>query len=210
MNLPILYTFRRCPYAIRARMALYYSNVNVIVREISLKNRPEDLYAISKKGTVPVLLLPNGSVIEESLEIMLWALNQSDEDNWMFFDKNIQLNIISINDTHFKKHLDNYKYNSNQQNNDELFELCAKYLDTYEKSLDKYLYILSNNISLVDISLFPFIRQFYGVDNDKFISKYPNLYRWLKSHTSSDLFMSVMKKFDLWDKNISKTELLLD
>ncbi len=210
MKLPILYTFRRCPYAIRARMALYYSGINVIVREISLKNRPEDLYAISKKGTVPVLLLPNGTVIEESLEIMMWAINQSDKDNWMFFDKNIQLNIISINDTHFKKHLDDYKYNSIPSNKDELFGLCAKYLDTYEKSLDKYLYILSNNISLVDISIFPFIRQFYGVDNEKFISKYPNLNRWLKSHVSSDLFISIMKKFELWNKNTSEPKLILD
>ena len=191
-------------------MALFYSKINVIIREISLKERPDDLYKISSKGSVPVLQLSDGKVIDESIEIMLWSLKQSDENNWMFFDKNIQLNIISINDTSFKKHLDEYKYKSNKENQNIIFNMCAKYLDTYEKSLDKYLNILSDNISLVDIAVLPFIRQFCGVDIEKFTLKYPNLNRWLEHHTSSNLFKSSMKKYDLWDEETLRTDWLIN
>src|SRR5437868_3280183 len=100
---PILYTFRRCPYAIRARMALAYAKISTIQKEISLKNKPPELLAVSPKGTVPVLILENGSVIEESLDIMLWALGRSDPENWL--DRAVKtksLELIHYNDHSFK------------------------------------------------------------------------------------------------------------
>ena len=185
------------------------SKINVSIREVSLKKKPDDLYAISSKGTVPVLQLSDGTIIDESLDIMLWSLVQSDEDNWMFFDKNIQLNIISINDNHFKKHLDEYKYKSKNKNIDDLFRSCGKYLDTYEKSLEKYSNILSNKISLVDVAIFPFIRQFSNVNKDIFILTYPNLKNWLDEMISLELFTLVMRKYEFWDKDSNNIERLI-
>lgn len=108
-NLPILYSFRRCPYAIRARMAIIYASIPVEIREVELKNKPEDMLAISPKGTVPVLEITNGAVIEESLDIMRWALAQHDLEHWLRFS-NEAGRLIKWNDGDFKYYLDRYKY----------------------------------------------------------------------------------------------------
>ena len=107
---PILYTFRRCPYAIRARMALAYSNITIEIKEIFLQNRPQELFDISPKGTVPVLCLNNSKIIDESLDIMQWALTQNDLENWIGPKINCQNKLIKENDSEFKYWLDRYKY----------------------------------------------------------------------------------------------------
>ena len=104
----ILYTFRRCPYAIRARMAISYSNIEVELREISLKDRPKEMYEVSAKGTVPVLITKNKKIIDESLDIMIWAINQNKKQN--LIDNKNELELISNNDFDFKQWLDKYKY----------------------------------------------------------------------------------------------------
>ena len=110
MKYPILYSFRRCPYAMRARMALSYSGIIYEHREILLKNRPKDLYDISQKGTVPVLRIKESNILDESLDIMKWALKTSDNDNWYKEDITNQDTFISGNDNNFKSKLDKYKY----------------------------------------------------------------------------------------------------
>ena len=111
MKLPILYTFRRCPYAMRARISMYYSKISYEHREILLRDRPEKLYKLSPKGTVPVLSLPDGKVIDESLDIMKWSMSVNDPDSWFVNNITNQLSAIRTNDYHFKKWLDKYKYN---------------------------------------------------------------------------------------------------
>lgn len=108
--LPILYSYRRCPYAMRARMALSYAGIPVEIREISLKQKPAHMLQVSPKGTVPVLVLPDGQVIEQSLEIMHWALQQHDADGWLSADPPHAALLIAENDGAFKQHLDRYKY----------------------------------------------------------------------------------------------------
>ena len=110
MQLPILYSFRRCPYAMRARMAMNYSKISYEHREILLRKRPQALYDISAKGTVPVLQLPDGRVIDESIDIMRWALKKSDPESWYKDKIYEQDNMIERNDTVFKYWLDRYKY----------------------------------------------------------------------------------------------------
>lgn len=118
-ELPILYSFRRCPYAIRARLAIKVSNIEVELREVALSNKPKEMLACSPKGTVPVLVLADGIVIDESRDIMLWALTQNDPQNWLTSDKCIQKEtsiLIDTNDNEFKQHLDHYKYSDRFQN----------------------------------------------------------------------------------------------
>ena len=109
--LPVLYSFRRCPYAIRARMALIYSSINVELREVLLRDKPKSMLAASAKGTVPVLLLPDGRVLDQSRDIMLWALESSDPQQWYNEALAEPVNcLIDCNDNQFKTHLDHYKY----------------------------------------------------------------------------------------------------
>jgi len=208
MKPPVLYTFRRCPYAIRARLALSYSQITVEIREVLLQDRPKQLYNISKKGTVPVLYVHEDLILDESIDIIFWALEQQDKDNWLFFNKDIQLNIISINDNDFKKTLDKYKYSCDKKSQAEYFIKCKKFLDTYEKTLEKYSYILSDNISLVDIALFPFVRQFAFVDKEKFLISFPFLNAWLERFLISKLFLNVMSKYETWNASKSNKKII--
>ena len=112
-QLPILYSFRRCPYAIRARLAIYVSNTKVELREVKLADKPKELISCSPKGTVPVLQLTDGTIIDESKDIMLWALNKNDPNNWLVsrkVEKQETNRLIDINDNEFKQYLDHYKY----------------------------------------------------------------------------------------------------
>ena len=138
---PILYSFRRCPYAIRARMALSKSKITIELREISLKKRPDALYQISPKGTVPVLQLVEDTIIDESLNIMLWAINNSNCD-WLKNEREKQLEIISINDGEFKYWLDRYKYSDRfpELNRSEYQNACSKFLNTYDIMLKDEIY----------------------------------------------------------------------
>ena len=201
-QLPILYSFRRCPYAIRARMALAASAVTVELREVKLQSKPTELLEASPKGTVPILLLPDGLVIDESLDIMIWALERNHNQTWLNKD-NKEMSLINLNDTEFKKYLDRYKYHDRHpQNSKESYRnKCNTILEEYEKSLIKSQYLINDNVNIADISIFPFVRQFANVDYTWFENNYVYLSRWLKNISSSEIFTSVMKKYDTWDKN---------
>ena len=205
---PILYSFRRCPYAIRARMALSKSNITIELREISLKKRPDALYKISPKGTVPVLQLVEDTIIDESLNIMLWAINNSNCD-WLKNEREKQLEIISINDGEFKYWLDRYKYSDRfpELNRSEYQNACSKFLNTYDIMLKDETYFYGKSYQLADIALFPFIRQCANIDQDWFENNFLNLSNWLNRIKTSTLFLSVMNKYDLWN-GMSKGEII--
>ena len=186
-KLPILYSFRRCPYAIRARMAIVRTEHKCEHREVILRDRPGHMMEISPKGTVPVMLLPNGEVIEESLEIMQYVLNwelNDDETYW-----------IDRNDNEFKYHLDRYKYPNRFENVDfiQQRDLAKRYLD----DLDNY---LSDSISKrLSDALFPFVRQFANHDRAWFDAQgWQNLHQWLDNNLVSDEFARCMKKYQQW------------
>ena len=196
---PILYSFRRCPYAIRARMVLSYMEVSVDLREVLLNERPQSLYKISSKGTVPVLLLNDGKVFDESLDIMLWAIEQGEQK--LYEDKlNEQNQLIKYNDTKFKYWLDKYKYHVRylEHSRDYYQRKCSKTLAEYDMMLRGNAYLMGDRIRLADIAIFPFIRQCANVDQNWFNNKYPNLNQWLEIWKESRLFKSVMMKYNQW------------
>jgi glutathione S-transferase len=197
MTTPILYSYRRCPYAMRARMALQYAGVEVVVREISLRDKPKHMVDISPKATVPVLILSGGQVIDESLDIMVWALNQNDVDGWRHVDMEATHQLIAENDGSFKKALDAYKYadrypEKTQTEHRADGELFLKKLETM---LAQQQGLFGSLPTMADIAIFPFIRQFKGVDSHWFErSPYPKLNTWLTTLVESDLFLSIMQK----------------
>ncbi len=189
MALPILYSFRRCPYAMRARMSIVRTNFQVELREVILRDRPEHMMEVSPKGTVPVLLLDGGDVIEESLEIMQhvlkWTLLE-EEQHW-----------ISRNDDEFKFHLDRYKYPNRYEGVDEVEQrtLASAYLLDLDERLGS---IEAFGESLSD-ALFPFVRQFANHDRDWFDSQpWSNVLEWLKENLESEAFKLCMKKHKQW------------
>ena len=208
-NLPILYSFRRCPYAMRARMAIHISDQRCELREVLLRNKPPSMLQYSAKGTVPVLILQDGKVIDESLDVIDWALNLNDPDDWQRSkDTKKTKELIKINDGEFKYHLDRYKYSKRYDNEDPEFhrKKCLKFIESINNELNNSKYIFDDNISYADIVLLPFIRQFRIADIEWFDSlPYDNLKKWLSSFLNSSLLNSIMKKYDLWkegDKSI--------
>lgn len=201
-NIPVLYSFRRCPYAMRARMAVKKAEINIELREVLLRNKPPQLLAISAKATVPVLQLPNGTIIDESLDIMHWALTQNDPDNCL--QKEIAKDILQLiqwNDGEFKYYLDRYKYADRYPEHDEIFYRIKGevFLIELEKRLTQNRFLCSNSFSLADMAIFPFIRQFTHVHLDWFQdSEYSNLKRWLFNQIESPLFVSIMEKYPSW------------
>jgi len=202
--LPILYSFLRCPYAICARLALHAAGLNIELREVALRNKPVSMLSVSPKGSVPVLVLPDGRVIDESWDIMLWALNRHDPDGWLgtnsgYIEASIPL--VIENDTKFKASLDRYKYpdrypehaQAHYRSQGEIF------LKQLESRLNATPYLLGDTFSIADAALFPFIRQFAGVNKDWFAqSPYASLQRWLKNLLESERFDAVMKKYPPW------------
>ena len=208
-NLPILYSFRRCPYAMRARMAIHISGQRCELREVLLRDKPPSMLEYSAKGTVPVLILQDGKVIDESLDVIDWALNLNDPDNWQRSkDTKKTKELIKINDGEFKYHLDRYKYSKRYDNEDPEFhrKKCLKFIESINNELNNSEYIFDDNISYADIVLLPFIRQFRIADIDWFDAlPYYNLKKWLSGFLDSTLLNSIMKKYDLWkegDKSI--------
>ena len=201
---PILYSFRRCPYAIRARLAIKISQIQVVLREVVLADKPHEMLALSPKGTVPVLVLDNSKVIDESMDIMMWALNQNDPDRWILNNKDKQDEtnaLIVVNDTEFKQHLDHYKYADRYpENTIEYYRQQAQsFLQQLEEHLSQATFILSDHLSMVDMAIFPFIRQFAFVDKSWFDRlPYKNLQLWLEYILTSDLFTQVMMKKEQW------------
>ena len=203
--LPILYSFRRCPYAMRARMAIQYSGIQVQLREIVLKDKPAELLLASPKGTVPVLILNNGQVIEQSREIMQWALKQNDPQQWLCTDDTALAaqicELIDRNDHVFKTHLDQYKYADRQPAHPKDYYRAQGelFLADLEARLTQASFLLSNKICQADIALFPFILQFAGVDQKWFDSApYPQLKQWLNFFCNSSDYQSVMQRFAVW------------
>ena len=191
-----LYSFRRCPYAMRARMALRYSGVPVEIVEVSLKAKPAEMLAISPKGTVPVLDA-GGQVIDESLEIMRWALAQNDPDDWLLEDDARIAELIEANDQVFKVHLNRYKYAERypEQPMEVYRAEGALFLQRLEELLSDREYLLADHPSLADIALLPFVRQFAHVDREWFAqTPYVRLQTWLQRFLESELFTSIMKK----------------
>ena len=178
-------------------MALSYSKIKVELKEILLSNRPSELYAISNKGTVPVLYINNSTVIDESLDIMKWALIQHDPNSWISYKKRIQFDMIEENDNKFKYWLDRYKYFDRfpEHNRDYYRTKCGEYLIKLNQLLVCNQYLLGNKLLLADVAIFPFIRQCSNVDKYWFIDTYAQLANWLDNITESNLFTSVMKKY---------------
>ncbi|MBY8960519.1 MULTISPECIES: glutathione S-transferase [Pseudomonas] len=191
-----LYSFRRCPYAMRARMALRYSGVPVEIVEVSLKAKPAAMLAISPKGTVPVLDA-QGRVIDESLEIMRWALAQNDPDNWVLGGDSRIAGLIEANDQAFKVHLNRYKYAERypEQPMEVYRAEGALFLQQLDELLEGRDYLLSDHPCLADIALLPFVRQFAHVDREWFAqTPYVRLQVWLQGFLESELFTTIMKK----------------
>lgn len=195
---PILYSYRRCPYAMRARMALYVANISVELREISLRNKPAHMLAVSPKGTVPVLVLPNGHVIEQSIDIMDWALQQHDPEAWLAVDHTQRQQWIAMNDGPFKAALDRYKYPEKYPESAQADYRAQgeTHLQQLEIALQQHRFILGHQVSMVDIALFPFVRQFAAVDPVWFgSSNYQCVAAWLSYWVESELFSHVMQKY---------------
>ncbi|TFB37982.1 glutathione S-transferase [Pseudomonas sp. F01002] len=195
-----LYSFRRCPYAMRARMALRYCGVAVNIVEVSLKAKPAEMLALSSKGTVPVLSV-DGQVIDESLAIMHWALAQSDPQDWLLKDdpvgQQLIAGLIEENDQMFKVHLNRYKYAERYPEQPMAFyraegEVFLRRLDELLEGRD---YLLAEHPCLADVALMPFVRQFAHVDREWFgQTPYHRLQGWLQRILESDLFVGVMQK----------------
>jgi glutathione S-transferase len=212
---PVLYSFRRCPYAMRARMALRYAGIRCELREVELRDKPVEMLTASAKGTVPVLLLPDsdgaGEVIDESLDVMLWALAQHDSEGWLDVDTDLASQLIDANDNNFKVWLDRYKYPNRYAGSEaEAVDKAAcdrvspraegeRFLQALEGRLAKGGQLMGAQRSFVDVAIFPFVRQFAFVDFDWFReSRYQAVNRWLSSHLDSTLFADVMHKYPQW------------
>ena len=206
MKYPILYSFKRCPYAMRARMALQLAGIKCELREVRLNNKPHHMLEVSPKGTVPVLILED-KVIDESNDIINWVL-----DDHNIFDENItveQLNLtedlIKLYDEEFKFHLDRYKYATRYENSDEEHHRskCLEMLVNLEKIVHDNNWIFGEDINKLDISILPFIRQFRIADPEWFDSQegIKKLQNVLNNFLESKLFKDIMHVYDVWKKD---------
>ncbi len=204
---PTLYSFRRCPYAMRARLALRLCKIECIIREISLKAKNSEFLKVSPKGTVPVLVLPNGKVLEESLDIINWSLEQNDPNNLKVNDevtKKINDKYIQLFDKDFKFHLDRYKYSSRYNiSNSEIHRNKARNILTeINTMLEGKDYIGGQCMSLLDISILPFVRQYRIADINWFDNHLglPNINNWVNIFLNTEILASIMTKYKVWEK----------
>ncbi|MDQ6973042.1 MAG: glutathione S-transferase [Mariprofundaceae bacterium] len=216
--LPVLYSFRRCPYAMRARMSLIASGTQCELREVDLGNKPATMLEASPKATVPVLQLTDGTVLHESLDIMLWALKSAGPGRWLTpsgGSMSDMLRIIEGNDGAFKYHLDRYKYPNrfaDEINGDaRTHRLQASgCLAPVEIQLSKTPFLFGEHLSLADIAILPFVRQFAATDPEWFASlDYTHVQQWLQHWQQSSLFTACMGKHPLWQPG-DAPEYLLD
>lgn len=199
MSLPVLYSFRRCPYAMRARLALRQAAQRVELREVALRAKPAELLALSPKATVPVLQLSDGQVLEQSLDIMRWALARHDPEGWLTAgDAAEQAALIALNDGPFKRLLDAYKYPQRQPAGEggapARDAALALLLLPLERALQARGFALADRPGLADMALLPFVRQFAQVDAAWFEQEasLPRLRAWLRALTGTPLFDAVM------------------
>lgn len=222
MALPILYSLQHCPYAMRARLGILLARQSVLIRAVVTKNKPKEMLEISPKGTVPVLIIahdetniemPNskgelaeGSVIiDESLDIMLWALKLNDPQDLLYAKKEgaleEMLSLIKTNDKQFKPNLEVYKLAKRFHKDSEVKdrELCEMFVAGLEVRLEEHDYLMGDRASLADYALLPFVRQFARVDRKWYLqSPYPRLRNWLDRHLHVPLFTKAMAKYPLW------------
>ncbi|WP_084716655.1 glutathione S-transferase [Thalassospira permensis] len=201
---PVLYSFRRCPYAMRARMALLASGTDVELREVVLRDKPPSMIDASPKATVPVLILPDGTVIDESLEIMVWALAENDPEKWLEPESGKledMLALISQNDGPFKHHLDRYKYFNRYEDADPVEHRrdAEKILNRLDGRLAVGKYLFGTRPALADFAIAPFVRQFANTDRDAFdAAPFVHLQRWLDDFLNSRWFETAMVRYDQW------------
>lgn len=202
----LLYSFRRCPYAMRARLGLTSANIKVELREIVLRNKPAHMIELSPKATVPVLRLKTGEVIDESLDIAIWALKQNDPTN-LLTPKNQSFEdmqkLIQENDGPFKHHLDRTKYSVRypEDNKEDHIKEASEFLLKLNDRLSTEKFLFGNERSLADITIAPFVRQFANIDRNWFDSQpWPHLIKWLNQFIESELFRSIMEKYAPWQE----------
>ena len=195
---PLLFSYRRCPYAMRARMVLLSCGIDFDIFEISLKDKPKQMIEISPKGTVPVFVYKD-LVLDESIDIMNWATEQKNNTSIKINPNDLATikTLIKINDGEFKNKLDLYKYTSNKEASLKIRyrKECEVYIRNINERLETHKYLLSNKFGYLDMAIFPFIRQFFNVDLKWFEeASYNNLNNWVERISFSDLFIQVMKK----------------
>lgn len=208
--LPVLYSFRRCPYAIRTRMTLKYCQIAVEHREVLLKDKPDAMLQASPKGTVPVMVLAENEVIDESVDIISWALAQHDPQGWLDYNEATLADmhaLVAQTERDFKSNLDSYKYNYRRADDPRRAERnsyranCVAFLELLEKRLIQTEWLVSDRQSYVDVALFPFVRQFANVEPNWFAEQpLPRLQRWLAVQLASELFTGVMLKHPVWQE----------
>ena len=213
MKIHILYSFRRCPYAIRARWALRESLVKVELREVDLKNKPVDLIKNSQNKTVPLLILSNGEIIEESLDIILWTLSNSKKsDLKKYFPNNLKeeiLNIIRENDQEFKFHLDRFKYASRFDEKDkdyhfyEAQNIIKKWNLLLKDKPKKNFWLVGENETIADWCIWPFVRQFkIACEHQKIDNHFDDsMISWLNYFETNNIYKDVMNKYEIWNQS---------
>ena len=204
MNHPVLYSFRRCPYCMRAHMGLKKSGLKIELREVDLKKMPDEILKVSPKATVPVLVLPDEKVFDESWDILKWALAQKDPDNWLGENKQFLLDaemLVETNDFSFKSDLDHYKYADRfpEHSVDHYRQACEEFIEELETMLSVNNFLVTDQLTIADIAVFPFVRQFSLVDKNWFEqSPYKNVQRWLESLITTTLFQNIFQKHNNW------------
>ncbi len=211
-NPHILYSFRRCPYAMRARMGLKISEIGYEHREILLRDKPAELLSISPKATVPVMVLESGEIVDESFDIMLWALKQHDPEQWLAPDMEHMLGLIKTIEGPFAQEQFRYKYASffddslkrGDVNLEHRDNACV-FLKDYEEILANSAYLIGDKPSLADYAIFPFIRQFAAVEKDWWDKpQFPHLHKWLAHFMGTDIFTAIMEKHPLFVSNVQE------
>ena len=204
-SIPIFYSFRRCPYAMRARLALASAGLQVELREIILRDKPAHMLHLSPKGTVPVLWLTNGQVIDESLDVMQWALEISDPEGLLDMPADTSARaqkLIADNDGPFKHHLDRYKYANRYEDADTLEhrQACGAYIEKLDRQLDNKAWLFGASPKFADFAILPFIRQFRIADSAWFDgqTQWSNVQNWLQNFLQSQRLADAMVKYDLW------------
>ncbi len=213
MRTDILYSFRRCPYAIRARWALLICEIKVQIREVDLKNKPLEFLNISKTKTVPILVKTNKEIIEESLDIIIWALSESKNKQIKNFyipsnKKEEILEIISENDNGFKYHLDRFKYSTRFKASEEDFHFkeAAKFIKKWNKKLTQGRWLIGDNPSIADWCIWPFVRQFkIACESKKKTSYFEDpIKEWLENFENHQHFKKLMHKYAKWEPSSKK------
>lgn len=204
MSLPVLYSFRRCPYAMRARLAIQAAGLPCRLREVVLRDKPAEMLDASPKGTVPVLVLEDGAIIDESLDVMRHALATGDPEGWLSPETGTlddMLALIAACDGPFKHHLDRYKYATRYDGAvaEDHRKAASVFMDTLNERLSMRQQLFGSRVSLADMAIMPFVRQFANTDRDWFAAQpWPHLQSWLKLHLESERFKAIMPKFQQW------------